>query len=204
MKCDYCDNEAVVRDTVKEGGQYVAKHFCAEHAAEHGIGVQVSPSPAVGAIIKATISQGQGHERSPACSSCGITYAEFRRSGVLGCPECYDAFEPQLGPLLERAHEGGLHHVGKIPRRALASSRGGCAEGADNPGPLGDREALRKRLSELDRQLRQAVRSEQFERAARLRDEISTASSMLSDLEAPQSPSDRSGGEGGPGPFASQ
>jgi len=184
MKCDYCDNEAVVHDTAKEGGKYVAKHLCAEHAADHGIEIQVGPSSAtLGTVLKATITTGvPGASQQPKCSECGLTFAEFRRSGVLGCPRCYDTFEPQLGPLMERAHEGGLHHVGKVPRQALERSR--KQGGGETESPLGDERVLRRRVEELSRQLKEAVKAEQYERAAEIRDELSQTESLLAERRA--------------------
>ena len=35
------------------------------------------------------------------CPSCGYDYSDFKKVGRLGCPGCYDAFEPQLVPMLD-------------------------------------------------------------------------------------------------------
>ena len=56
-----------------------------------------------------------------ACPGCGLTFARFRQVGTLGCPDCYQAFEPQLAPLIERAQNGATHHSGKTPLRAGSS-----------------------------------------------------------------------------------
>jgi protein-arginine kinase activator protein McsA len=61
---------------------------------------------------------------------------------------------PQLGAVIERAQGGAVHHVGRVPPRM---------EG------MADRAAMRTRLlQELDA----AVAAEQYERAARLRDQL--------------------------------
>ena len=62
-------------------------------------------------------------KQSPACGACGTTFAKFRQTGLLGCAQCYFAFEDRLAPLIERAHEGASQHVGKTPRRALEASQ---------------------------------------------------------------------------------
>src|SRR5690606_11035078 len=108
------------------------------------------------------------------CRACSTTYAEFRQSGLLGCPECYRSFETQLGPLLERAHEGATHHVGKVPIRALTRSRM-AAQSGRGPGVeavLGDAQARAERIKALRRQMEEAIQAEQYERAAELRDEL--------------------------------
>ncbi|MEM9065220.1 MAG: UvrB/UvrC motif-containing protein [Planctomycetota bacterium] len=99
-----------------------------------------------------------------------MTYARFRETELLGCPGCYKAFEPQLTPLLGRTHEGGTHHVGKVPKRALALSR---QEGSlQTESVLGDAETRSARIAHLRHLLDQALRAEHYEQAARLRDQI--------------------------------
>jgi protein arginine kinase activator len=84
-----------------------------------------------------------------------MTFAQFRKDGLLGCSKCYEAFEKKLLPLIQRAHEGGDHHTGKSPKRSAASLE------------------RQERLRLLKRQLRDALALEQYERAAELRDEMS-------------------------------
>jgi protein arginine kinase activator len=99
-------------------------------------------------------------ETGSACEACGITWAEFRQAGLFGCPNDYTVFEKDLTPLLQRAHEGATHHVGKVPSR-----RGGSGV------------PMRKQIdvAKLRRELGKAVESEDYERAAKLRDQIKSA-----------------------------
>src|SRR4051812_6106211 len=109
------------------------------------------------------------------CPSCGTGYLEFRQSGLLGCPECYKAFESQLGPLLERAHEGGTHHTGRLPKRALGGAPNPSApQPRAMPTPPSPTEVKAKRITQLQKQLDDAVKAEQYEKAAKLRDELRT------------------------------
>ena len=87
------------------------------------------------------------------CPRCGFTQADFKKSGRLGCPECYHTFAEGLSGLLKTMHKG-TRHTGKAPE-ALRASR----ENAD-------------RLKTLQKKLAKAIESENFEEAARLRDEI--------------------------------
>src|SRR5690606_9385731 len=91
-----------------------------------------------------------------ACPECGMTFAQFRQSGILGCASCYDAFPEQLSMLIQRAQGGATHHTGKTPRRA---------------GKSLDRQLERQRLI---KQLDAAVDAEQYERAAKIRDLLNT------------------------------
>jgi protein arginine kinase activator len=87
------------------------------------------------------------------CPSCGITFAEFRSSGRLGCPTDYDHFKRGLVPLLEKIH-GAVQHTGRIPAR------------------VGARIERQRLIGALQRDLSQAVEREEYERAAELRDKI--------------------------------
>jgi len=75
------------------------------------------------------------------------------RIGRLGCPDCYVAFTTQLRPLLRKAH-GASAHCGRVPKEL--------------PSVREERRELRQLRADLDR----AIRREEFEKAAALRDRI--------------------------------
>ena len=87
------------------------------------------------------------------CPRCGFSQADFKKSGRLGCPECYQTFAEGLSGLLKSMHKG-TRHTGKAPE-ALRQSR-------DNLD----------RLKTLQKKLAKAVEIEDYELAAQLRDEI--------------------------------
>ncbi|MFG0274326.1 MAG: UvrB/UvrC motif-containing protein [Phycisphaerales bacterium] len=156
MKCDRCQNEATVHEVTVHKGKKVEKHLCEQCAKTDGIAIQSHPPIAemLSKFVMSSVSGEKPARGQAACEGCGLTYAEFRQSGLLGCEQCYDAFEEQLGPLLERAQEGGSHHVGKTPRR------GG---GALDRGKV---------VATLRRQLLDAIAAEHYEKAAELRDRL--------------------------------
>jgi len=87
------------------------------------------------------------------CPKCGMNYEEFKKIGRLGCHVCYEAFDAQLERLLKRIH-GAVQHRGK--------------------GLVEKRVALppEQELEKLREELRTAVVTEAFEKAAELRDRI--------------------------------
>ena len=97
------------------------------------------------------IDQSTGTETK--CPRCGFTQADFKKSGRLGCPECYKTFAEGLEGLLKTMHKG-TRHAGKVPE-ALRETR----EQAD-------------RLKSLQKKLDKAIKEENFEQAAQLRDEL--------------------------------
>lgn len=183
VKCDKCENEATVHEVSIKGGKRQEKHLCEKCAREQGVGPAQTHAP-VEKLVQGYIAVQSKPEPAPAqgtalCSGCGLAFAQFRTTGVLGCPKCYAAFEAQLSPLLARAHEGGTHHVGKAPMSGTPGSGvGGAAAGGAGAGSGGgglsadDGERIARRLAVLRRSLEEAVQGEQYEKAASLRDEI--------------------------------
>ena len=89
------------------------------------------------------------------CDECGMTYQQFKKVGRLGCHRCYAVFGAQLERLLKRIH-GADAHCGK-----------GRIEKGAAPRPAEALDLLRSELSD-------AVKREDFERAAQIRDRIRT------------------------------
>ena len=98
------------------------------------------------------------------------------RTTCPGCTACYAAFAELLAPLLARAHEGGTWHVGKKPARY----RGAESAPAAGAAPV---IATTRRLSMLRASLAEAISNEQYELAARLRDELRALLSARSSPE---------------------
>ena len=177
MLCECGEREATVHEVVVHKGKTIERHLCDACAAKQGLGSssqdqfqelvgQFMASHAVGPEQPTVVTANRG----PACKSCGLTYEAFKHSGLLGCPACYEAYESRLAPLLERAHEGACAHVGKVPKRALAD----CRQHGDKEARalLGSMRQRAERIELLRTKLAEAVRAEQYERAAAIRDEL--------------------------------
>jgi protein arginine kinase activator len=163
MKCDLCNKAAVVHEVTVRNGIKKEVHLCETHAKEAGI-VLPGQQPINQLLTQFVISQSgkpakaaaQSKVQAKVCSGCGLSFAQFKQTGRVGCAQCYDAFDPELGALIERAQNGGNHHTGKSPKRAGTSI---------------DRQLLIQRLV---RELDHAVAAEQYERAAQLRDRLNS------------------------------
>ncbi|MBI1191359.1 MAG: hypothetical protein GC200_11850 [Tepidisphaera sp.] len=162
MKCDRCDKSATVHELTQVNGVKVERHLCEQCAKELGL---APPVPAAGPILGMQVSITTA--RAAGCPTCRTTFAEFKQHGLLGCADCYKVFEAQLAPLLARAHQGGDRHRGKVPRRLT-----GAPAPAADPAVLAELAERARRLAALRNELDGAVKSEQYERAARLRDEL--------------------------------
>jgi protein arginine kinase activator len=177
VKCDLCEAEATVHETQIVNGQVMVRRLCERHAAETGL---TAPSPGSAHAMSASVVLSvQQRGATLKCETCGLSYAAFRQHGLLGCPVCYEAFEAKLAPLIERAHQGGTHHIGKTPRRMLAAAKGGDPRAIERV--LGDARERAERVALLRKQLEEALALEQYERAAAVRDEL-----RRSEAESPE------------------
>jgi protein arginine kinase activator len=91
--------------------------------------------------------------REIVCSNCGLTYEEFKKSGKLGCPDCYNDFKVVLEPRI-KSLQAGVKHIGKIPK------------------VKGKELVQRKKLKDLKEEMQKLIVAEEYERAAIVRDEI--------------------------------
>jgi protein arginine kinase activator len=160
MQCSICkEKPASVHLTQIVGDKMQKLDLCEDCAKVKGVN---DPAGFAMADIMLGLGAAQELEQSVGgvevkCPRCGFTQADFKKSGRLGCPDCYRTFAEGLAGLLKTMHKG-TRHVGKAPE-SLRLSR----ENAD-------------RLRVLQKKLTKAIESEDFELAANLRDEIKQVS----------------------------
>ncbi len=158
-KCEKCDQPATHHSVEIIKGQKIEKHLCDLHASEEGLSVKAIHTP-INELLTHFVKL---HSGAPAarpdtqCPHCGLSFSQFRASSLLGCPQCYQAFEQALVPMLELAHDGGDHHVGKAPAHDESQDRG---------------QQLQLQILSMRKRLAEAVASEDYELAATLRDQI--------------------------------
>lgn len=167
MQCQRCgERPAVIQLTTVVDNTQTTQHLCEACAAQQGIQTEASlgkfpVGDLLGSLGKGAAAQLPAAEASTRCEACGATLQDFRETGRLGCARCYVTFETAMRTLLRRVH-GASRHMGEP-----YASPGGTAE--DPGAPV---EPAAPELGALREQLQRAVESENFELAARLRDEI--------------------------------
>jgi len=156
VKCEECGGqEAVVHLTQVVNNEMTVTHLCDSCAAQKGLDTSPGPiSPLSDFIAQMGGAPPRPAEAQVACPFCGLTFADFREAGRLGCPECWSTFQREMEALIRQIH-GSSTHVGKVylPPDPTASE-------------------LQKRLDGLRNRLDRAVQAEDFETAAHLRDQI--------------------------------
>lgn len=101
------------------------------------------------------------------CSQCGMTLEEFAEMGKFGCANCYEVFHNQVDQLLKNIYGTDTH----IGRKMLANSKQEKIEDKRVESNSKSKENLNK-IEKLKQELKQAIQVENYEEAAKLRDEI--------------------------------
>ncbi len=156
MLCDICaKNQATVHLTEIIDEQMNELHLCEEcaHQKSAQMEQQFGLSDLLAGLAEFEKPAKEAETISLKCANCGLTHADFKKIGRLGCGECYNSFKKYLGPLLKRIH-GSSQHMGKSPFKVT--------------------KALKKKidLQELRNSLQKAIEQEAFEEAAKIRDQI--------------------------------
>ena len=148
MLCDNChERDAVVHLTQIENNSVTQIHLCEQCAAERGVETtDREPKHPLGRIParRAGADGGARTTRREQCAFCGVTMADFRATGRLGCARCYATFESSMRELLRRLH-GSSQHVGEalqvprsesVERAARAGRAAGAAAARDRRGAV--------------------------------------------------------------------
>jgi protein arginine kinase activator len=167
MQCSVCkEKPATVFLTHIENDKMHKVNLCEDCAKKKGV-----DNPTTFSLADADLLLGLGAAQEVAqtaggvelkCPRCGFSQADFKKSGRLGCPECYQVFAEGLASLLKTMHKG-TRHTGKTPE-ALRLSR-------DNE----------ERFKSLQKKLAKAIMLEDFEQAAKVRDELKILTSPASE-----------------------
>lgn len=162
MQCQICNKtEATIHVTEIVNGQRAEMHLCSQCAEQQGIAVksQIPINELLSNLlaVQPTDSElfGLASEEKLSCPKCGLTLEQFRKQAALGCPDDYKVFEKSLLPLIKKAHDGKTNHCGKIPSKMPADTK------------------KEMEISNMQQQLNAALKREDYELAAKLRDKIS-------------------------------
>lgn len=149
MLCQNCKKrQANINHVQIVGGKYLEVHLC-EHCAYEMFGtfeLSMKHGIASGLLDEAVTEE-------KVCPLCGMHFSEYRRTGLLGCPSCYDVFKDELINYINRI-QGGTVHVGK----------GGGVHSSEHD--------LRLKLSELQREMEEALTRCDYVEAGRINEQM--------------------------------
>lgn len=153
--CTECKKPCTLFITLVAGGKAMTYSCCAHCPSSMTSPLAGSlPSQILGIKLDIPMPKIQG-----SCPSCGFRWADFERTHRIGCPKCYEAHTQDLLPTLSRI-QPGISHSGRRPQ----------------PSEID----LKNRLQKAKDELAQAVKNEEFETAAALRDQIAQLDTKVS------------------------
>lgn len=153
MTCDHChDRPATMVITQNVEGKSVKVYLCEICAIENEAYLaQNNPfQQFMGAVFEQKSNQ---ETKTIKCPNCGMSIEEFRKSSKIGCYLCYHTFEGYFKSIFKQIH-GSTRHVGKRPEK------------------LDKKLKKISQLNSLQLLLQEAISIEDYEKAAKLRDEI--------------------------------
>jgi protein arginine kinase activator len=166
MICQDCKKrEASVHMTQISGNDKTSLSLCRECALARGFHSPLDNMPfpladILSNMVKATATAAKSDPADElVCRKCGLTFDEFARQGRFGCGECYTAFRPRLESIMRKIHGASLHRGRNPETQSLTPQL--------DPLPVKEEERL-------EAELKKAIDSEDFERAAELRDKLKT------------------------------
>ena len=164
MFCDDCKkNPATVHINTIHNGIHTEKNLCQECAMKSGF---MSFLPfSFGDLVPHAVLSEQDQIR---CESCGMTLSEFKREGLVGCQECYRTLRVGTEPILRRVQKGLLH----TGRRPVGHDAGKLPSPITEAKTATPEDPKTRAVAELQRKMDAAVKEENFELAASLRDEM--------------------------------
>lgn len=157
--CEMCGlNPATVTVIEIVDGKKIVHHLCKSCAEKIAMAIPEKKKNPEKITAKSTklssVREKLGPEKkSLVCPNCGLTFEEFKKVLRFGCEVCYEAFSEALVPLLEEIHRSAQYR-GRKPIHNKA------------------RMNILKQKNELEEKLKEAVELEDFEEAAKIRDEL--------------------------------
>lgn len=154
MLCERCkENSATIHYQQIVNGEKKEYYLCEKCAEEIQGGLSFDTM--FKGILDSFINMGvvSGTKSGLLCSSCKMSFDEFKESGKLGCANCYKDFKSYFAPILKNI-QGSTRHMGKIPKKAGAELY------------------TKRKIENMKAELKKAVEKEEYEKAANLRDKI--------------------------------
>ena len=176
MLCENCGKkEANVRYSENINGVKKEMHLCEECSRKLGITDKMDfrmPSLDISNFFGSFLEDFSTSEFMPLlnevkqikCDSCESSFDDIINTGRYGCANCYDVFEDRMDPILKKL-QGSNRHNGRLGKISDNSVK------FDNKEQKTENKADNK-LEKLQKDLKQAIKEERYEDAAKIRDEI--------------------------------
>jgi protein arginine kinase activator len=156
MICQQCKKNVATTNFIEiVGGESFELHLCDKcYAQKYG----EFEEQATGAMLSGLF--GEQNNQDKVCEVCGMRFSDYEKTGLLGCPSCYDVFKEELLPSIARI-QGQVRHIGR--------------EGGD----YSSEHDLRMQLRLMQDKLEGAIRAGDYAEAGRLNDKMKAIKKKL-------------------------
>ena len=178
MLCDNCGKrEANVKYSENINGRKKEMHLCEECSEKLGIGKMDFSMPIdFSSFFGGLLEDFETNDFMPLfdevktlkCDNCGYNFEDIVNTGKLGCGNCYNVFEGRLDPIIKKIQGSNRHtgRIGKIMDNNIEKKIN------DNNKEKNTNQKEISKIDKLQEDLKQAIKEERYEDAAKIRDEI--------------------------------
>lgn len=152
MKCDKCGNVSVYRSTLIVNGVSQTTNLCRDCAIKEGVFSSTSLFDDMFSSFADFLSFDK--VENIVCPVCKMSLREFKNGGVLGCPNCYDAFREDISNIIKKIAPSVQHKQTETPKIKTAKT------------------SKTEKIAELRESLAQAVKEERYEDAGKIKKQI--------------------------------
>ena len=178
MLCDNCGKrEANIRYSENINGRKKELHLCEECSEKLGISKMDFNMPIdfssffggfMDELLEPEFIPMLNELKTLKCDNCGYTFDMISNTGRLGCSNCYEVFEPKLDPIIRKI-QGANKHTGRIGK-IIDNKISNKTEKKEKNDTMNKQE--QSEIDKLQEDLKQAVKEERYEDAAKIRDKI--------------------------------
>ena len=183
MLCENCGkNEANVRYTENINGKVRELHLCEECSRKLGIGQMDFNIPIdfsnfltgfMDELIEPEFMPMLNGINKINCKTCGTTFDDILNTGMFGCSDCFETFQDRIDPIIKKI-QGSNRHVGRLAKEIDNKIENETKKIKENKNEndLKEESKNENELEKLQEELKDAIKEERYEDAAKIRDEI--------------------------------
>ena len=193
MLCEKCKvREANIKYTEIINGVKTEHNLCSHCAKEMDFGQYTALLDGefpLGKLLSGLLGLEEDEEETDerfrvVCPTCGTSFDDFVQNSRFGCPDCYGVFDLFISDKIKQL-QGSESHRGKIPKIMAGKEKSAAGNRKEVPQDVlleagektvNDMDTARpdwwKEAADLEKQLKEALKTEDYEMAAVCRDKI--------------------------------
>lgn len=155
MKCDKCGNPSVYHSTFIVNGVSQSTNLCRDCAIKEGVFTNQKTSLFDDLFSSFSDMLGFEEVKNIVCPVCKTSLKEFKTTGKLGCPNCYEIFREEISNVIKRIAPFEKHQQDTIKTK-----------------PVKQKLSKEEQIANLREEMKLAVSEERYEDAAKIKKQI--------------------------------